>query len=325
MRITNSMMITQLMRNLNSNLKRMETYQYQLATGRRIIRPSQDPVGITRSLQARTELSKLDDYKQNIADAEAWLTQTETALMDMNSILTRAYELAVDAANGSKTPEDRQAVAKEIEQLKAQLLEAANTSYAGRYVFGGYNTTEKPFKIEKDPNDGFEYLWYNGVKIYNVTQNQTISGLDDNILDDNKIEYEVAPGTTMIVSLSGKEAMVIEGESNLYAILDKLSVALNSDDETAQEDINESIGELQNGQQEVLSMLAEVGGRTNRLELMENRYGKDEINYKAIKSEVEDVDHEQVIMEFMMAQMVYRSSLAVGARIIQPTLVDFLQ
>ena len=146
MRVTNSMMINQLMKNLNRNLKRMENHQYQLATGKRIVRPSQDPVGITRSLQARTELSKIEQYIKNVGDAKAWLTEAETALDEINSLIVRAYELTVDTANDSKTPEDRQAIAKEIDQLMKQLLEAANTTYAGRSVFGGYNTAENPLR-----------------------------------------------------------------------------------------------------------------------------------------------------------------------------------
>ncbi len=302
MRITNSMMIGQLLRNLNNNLKKMETYQYQLATGMRIVRPSQDPVGITRSLQARTELSKRDKYRQNVSDAKAWLTQTETALMEMNSILTRAYELAVDAANGTKTEEDRDATSNEIAQLMDQLIEAANTTYSDRYVFGGYYTTDKPF--------GKDGQYYG---------------------DNNRIKYELAPGNQIDVSITGKELMEIDDSNTLYSVLDELHdlLSLQGDDSAdegkVKEKFDELIGKLQKGQEHVLSLLAEVGGKSKRLELMEIRYEQDEINYKAVKSEVEDVDHEQVIMEFLMAEMVYRSSLSVGARIIQPTLVDFLR
>lgn len=302
MRITNSMMIGQLMRNLNKNLERMEKYQYQLATGMRLARPSQDPVGITRSLQARTDLSKLEKYKQNVSDAKAWLTQTETALMEINSIITRCYELAVDAANGTKTKEDREAISKEIAQLKEQLIEAANTTYSDRYVFGGYYTTDKPF--------GKDGTYYG---------------------DNNRIKYELAPENQMDVSITGKELMEIDDSNTLYSVLDELYklLSLQEDDSADQEQVKEQfdelIGNLQKGQEHILSLLAEVGGKTKRLELMEIRYDQDEINYKAIKSEVEDVDHEQVIMEFLMAEMVYRSSLSVGARIIQPTLVDFLR
>lgn len=319
MRVTNSMMINQLMNNLNRNLKRMENHQYQLATGKRIVRPSQDPVGITRSLQARTELSKLEQYRRNVDDAQAWLTQTETSLTEMNSLIVRAYELATDAANGTKTPEDRQAIAKEVEQLINQLLEAANTTYAGRHVFGGYNTTNKPFEVKAE--DGQTYLWFNGQKISNLTDPDSQPDLSV-FSDIEKIFYEIGMGTKMDISMSGAEVLGT-GSDNLYAVFYGLFQVLN--DGTDADKINEYIGKLQYQQQEILSHLAEVGGKTNRLDLIKSRLEMDEMNYTGIKSHVEDVDHEKVIMEFLMAEIVYRSSLSVGARIIQPTLVDFLR
>ena len=317
MRVTNSMMISQLMKNLNRNLKRMENHQYQLATGKKIVRPSQDPVGITRSLQARTELSKIEQYIKNVEDAKAWLVEAETALDEINSLIVRAYELTVDAANDSKTPEDRQAIAKEIDQLMKQLLEAANSSYAGRSVFGGYNTAEKPFEVREI--DGQMFLLYNGEEIANLSDPD--SQPDVNVVLE-KIEFEVGAGVKMDIATPGPEVLGT-GNDNLYAVFYGLFQALN--DGTNTDRISEYIGKLQDQQQHIFSQLAEVGGKTNRLDLIKTRLEADELNYTSIKSHVEDVDHEKVIMEFMMAEIVYRSSLAVGARIIQPTLVDFLR
>jgi flagellar hook-associated protein 3 FlgL len=317
MRVTNSMMIGQLMKNLNKNLKRMENHQYQLATGKRISRPSQDPVGITRSLQARTELSKIEQYKRNVEDAKAWLVQAETALDEMNSLIQRAYELTVDATNDSKAPEDRQAVAEEIDQLMKQLLETANTSYAGRSVFGGYNTGDKPFEVREDA--GQMFLWYNGEKIANLSDPDSQPVVNIAV---EKIEYEIGAGNRMDISTPGPEVLGI-GNDNLYAVFYGLFQALS--DGTDADRIGQYIGKLQDQQQEILSHLAEVGGKTNRLDLIKTRLDADELNYTGIKSHVEDVDHEKVIMEFMMAEIVYRSSLSVGARIIQPTLIDFLR
>ncbi|NLN41114.1 MAG: flagellar hook-associated protein FlgL [Clostridiales bacterium] len=317
MRVTNSMMISQLMKNLNRNLKRIENHQYQLATGKKIVKPSQDPVGNTRSLQARTELSKIEQYIKNVEDAKAWLVEAETALDEINSLIVRAYELTVDAANDSKTPEDRQAIAKEIDQLMKQLLEAANSSYAGRSVFGGYNTAEKPFEVREI--DGQMFLLYNGEEIANLSDPD--SQPDVNVVLE-KIEFEVGAGVKMDIATPGPEVLGT-GNDNLYAVFYGLFQALN--DGTNTDRISEYIGKLQDQQQHILSQLAEVGGKTNRLDLIKTRLEADELNYTSIKSHVEDVDHEKVIMEFMMAEIVYRSSLAVGARIIQPTLVDFLR
>ena len=106
----------------------------------------------------------------------------------------------------------------------------------------------------------------------------------------------------------------MERYDNIFNVIVELTDALENNDIEA---IDSSIGKLQNAQQDILSHLADVGGKYNRLEMVEHRYGDDKINYTAVKSQVEDVDQAEVIMQFMMAQMVYRSSLSVG-RIIQP-------
>lgn len=316
MRVTNSMMINQFLYNMNSNLGRMQKYDYQLATGKKILRPSDDPVGITRSLQARTDLSKLERYSQNVSDSKAWLTQTETSLMEMNEIVKRAYDLAADAANGTKTPEDRQASAKELKELEEQLIQAANTTFGGRYVFGGYNTVKEPFKIEEE--DGIRKLLYNGVDIKSEVA-EDIEKLEK--FKAESISYEIGPNTKMQVSINGLELFGI-GDGNVFDVINKLTNALENNETDV---INESIGNLQRAQEDILSNIADVGGKYNRLEMVEHRYKDDHINYTAVKSSVEDVDQAEATMQLKMAEMVYRSSLAVGARIIQPTLVDFLR
>ncbi len=323
MRVTNSMLIGNFLSNMNNNLKRIEVHQNQLATGRKITRPSQDPVGVTRSLQARTELNKIDQYTRNVGDAKAWLTQTETALSEMNSILARVYELAVDGANGSKTPEDREAIAKEVTQLKHQLVESMNTTYAGRYIFGGSNTTDRPFNIDSATGK----LMYNGEFIDDIKDGTYYSTNDvkiDNLLSQ-KIEYEVGQDAVMDININGLKLLGVRpgvDAPDLFSSVYDLEQALLNDD---QEALTQSIGTVQAEQEKVLGHLAEVGGRYNRLDLIEKRLASDEINYMKIKSDVEDVDQAHAIMEYMMAQMVYRASLSVGSRIIQPSLVDFLR
>mgnify|MGYP001297349206 FL=1 len=125
----------------------------------------------------------------------------------------------------------------------------------------------------------------------------------------------------MQVSINGLELFGI-GDGNVFDVINKLTNALENNETDV---INESIGNLQRAQEDILSNIADVGGKYNRLEMVEHRYGDDKINYTAVKSSVEDVDQAEVTMQLKMAEMVYRSSLAVGARIIQPTLVDFLR
>lgn len=145
MRVTNNMLVMNMMRNLNNNLNRLSKYQTQLSTGKLIQAPSDDPVRASRALKLRTDLAKLEQYEKNTNNAISWLEITESAVADIGDVLQRARELTVRAANDSLTTEDKQKIASEMQQLKKQLISLGNTNYAGRYIFSGYKTDEKLF------------------------------------------------------------------------------------------------------------------------------------------------------------------------------------
>ncbi len=314
MRITGNMLMGSFMRNVQGNLRRMEHHQFQLSTGRRFNRASDDPVGVTRSLQARTDVSRAEQYIRNVQDGVTWLTQSETTIMEINDLLSRSYYLAMDAVNGTKTPEDRQAIAQEAIQIQAQLVHAANANFAGRYLFGGHQTTVQPFSVDGPP--GLSTLIYNGHDLTTLTNPELAN------LQGQSIEYEVGYNIYLPISFTGIELMGA-GPDNLYQIFDSFTGALL--DGTNQEALNTAVGKFQQGQSRILALLADTGGRQNRLELMEKRYEKDYLNFVAVQSMVEDVDYPKAVSEFKMAEIIYQSALASGARIIQPTLLDFLR
>jgi flagellar hook-associated protein 3 FlgL len=309
------MLINSFINNMNSNVKRMSKYQDQLSTARKIQRPSDDPVGVLSSLQVRTDLSKTAQYNRNVDDGKSWLKHTETSLMEMNDIILRTYELAVQAANDTNSPEEREKISMEVEQLKEQLVEVANTAYAGRYIFGGYNTTMKPFKIRDDGASG-EAIFYNGNDL------GTISTDDFNEFSKQIIKHEVSQGAYLEISIPGNEIFK-SGEDNLFAVFTDFINGLN--DSTSSHDFDASIEKLNKYQQHIITIVADVGGRDNRLNLVSNRLANDEFNYTEMKSNIEDIDYAKTITEFLMTENIYRAGLSVGARIIQPTLVDFLR
>jgi len=296
----------------------MEKSQYRLSTGRNFSRPSDDPVAVTRSLQIRTDLSRTDQYIKNIRDGITWLDQTETTLMELNELIGRAYTLAVDAAGGAKTPEDRRIIADEVLQIQEQLVQAANASYAGRYLFGGHNTSSKPFVMDGDPG---EYtLTYNGMDMAALAAPENAALLE--AAKKENLMYEVGNSLKISVSFTGIDLFGV-GDDNLFDVFNQFNSALL--DGTDQEAISNAIGKLQNQQNRVLSMLGEVGGKHNRLTLMEKRYDLDYFNFKTVQSTIEDADYEKSVTDYKMAEIVYQSSLASAAKIIQPTLMDFLR
>ena len=143
MRITNNMLINNMVNYIGNNLTRMDRYQSQLATGKKIQVPSDDPVVAARALKLRTDVAEIEQYKRNLKDAQSWMDMTEDALAKIGDVLQNVRVLTVDGANGTKTPEDTQKISVEVKQLREQLIQIGNSTYAGRYIFSGFQT-DKP-------------------------------------------------------------------------------------------------------------------------------------------------------------------------------------
>lgn len=310
MRITNGMIMNNFLGNINRNMSLMDQYQNQLATGHRITRLSDDPMGIMSALDAKSKLRKLDMHNSSIGEAKSWLTQTETALTEMNSVIVKLYETSVSAVNGTMTAADRSNANELVKRLREHVVQLGNSTYGGRYIFGGYNTTNPPFTYDA----GTGALLYDGVNLVTADA-ATVDALKAQV-----IKYSTGVNVTTVVSLNGVELMG-SGADNLDKILGDFVTALNTSDADALETV---MSQLQGKQQEVLSMLADIGGRANRLDMMNSANEDSELNYTEMLSNVEDVDQVEATMGYKMAEAVYRSALAVGARVIAPTLLDFL-
>ncbi len=306
MRITNSMLVKNMMTNLSGSMSRLNTYQSQLSSGKKITKISDDPVGVIKSLQSRRNLSVATQYRENAEDAQSVMDFTETALMDINDLITRAYELTVGASNGTNTTTEKEAIAMEVDQIRSQLINTLNSTHGSRFIFGGYNVQEKPF-ID---NDGA--VLYNNIDI----KDGNMELLDS--LDSESVSYPIGNDAVIDVTMSGLK-VIGKGNDNLLNVFSDLSVALKNNG-----NVDGYVSSLQDKKEHILSLLAEIGGKTNRLESVISRFDTDIINYKDIKSRIEDIDQAEVIMSFKMEETVYRSALSVGARVIQPSLVDFL-
>lgn len=296
MRVTHNMMISTFLNDYYNNLERIQKGQNMLASGKKFTRPSDDPVAVVTSLRIRTDMARNDAYTRNADDAKSWLDITDSALSQLGSLLQRTRELAVEGANGTLTAGDMQKIAQEIIQLKAQMVQVGNTQYNGRYIFAGFKTDTAPFS-ETSNN-------YNG--------------------DSNSIEFEVGPGgNRMAVNVTGDRLFdVVGGTSQLLEVMDNLKTALENGDHQA---VSSMIADIDKQLENVLSVRAEVGAKSNRLDLIQNRLQSDNYNFTALLSKNEDADLAQVITNLKMDENVYRASLAAGARIIQPSLIDFLR
>ncbi|BCK01233.1 flagellar hook-associated protein FlgL [Anaerocolumna chitinilytica] len=167
MRITNKMMTNNLMSNINKNKNLMNKLDEQYSTGKKIQRPSEDPIVAVRALKLRTNLSELNQYyEKNIPDAKSWMDVTEEALKNMNDIVSKINSSCVQGASDSLTASDRSSIEETLSEMKKQIYQEGNANYAGRYVFTGYKTNST-LSFEQDTSIS-----------YTITENLTGENLD---------------------------------------------------------------------------------------------------------------------------------------------------
>ena len=300
MRVTQSMLNSQLLRDINNNLQRMAKNQERLASQSMVNRPSDDPVASTLILRYREELAANYQYQRNVDDAMSWLEQYDSALNEVNAILQAAREEALRAANGTNPETSMEAIAQKIGQLYDQLIAVGNTQFKGKYIFNGKETQTKPYG--------------------DLTAPHTAD-------DSNTIEFEVMPGVLIQINSLGSAVFGDtsgSGTDNAFDILKDLESALLASPPDT-DAIQTAIGNLDNRIDKVLSQWTDIGARMNRLELIQSRLEDEDYNLQKLLSAAQDTDVAKIYMLLKTDENVYQASLSVGAQIIRPSLVDFLR
>ncbi len=309
MRITNSMMITRTMRNQNTNLEKMNKWNHDLSTLTNLHKPSDDPIRVSRTLRLESDISMSNQYKDNIESAKSWLEKTESAFNEINSVYQSIRELAVQGANGILKNEDTQKIAQEIKELKNHLIQIGNDTYLGRHIFTGYKTDVRLLN-----DDGS----------YNAGTNP--DEIDFATLKDEIIQYKVGDSQHIDVNITGDRVFGSpvgpENKPQLFADIDDLLTAL---DKGNHEDASASIAKMDEQLKVLLQVRGEVGAKVNMIDVMSERMSDVNVNLKDLLSKTRDTDVAETQIQLVTAEAVYRASLAVTARIIQPTLVDFLR
>lgn len=309
MRVTQSMLNTQLLRDINNNLQRMAKNQERLASQSMVNRPSDDPVASTLILRYREQLSANVQYQRNLDDALSWLEQYDSALSEVNEILQSAREEAVRGANGTNPNSSLQAIAQKIGQLYEQLIAVGNTQFKGKYIFNGKDILNPPYgdsnPHEANNSDNIQFEIMPGVTVQ-------VNVLGDNVFGDTQVAI---PSPT-------DPGFVSYNSDNAFDILLYLQDALEEENFEA---IQNAIGLLDKRIDAVLTEWTDVGARMNRLELMEARLEDENFNLQKLLSKAQDTDVAEIYMLLKADENVYQASLSVGARIIQPSLIDFLR
>lgn len=299
MRVTQTMLSNSNLSYISQGYGRLGTLMDQLNSGKKITRPSQDPVIAMNGIRYRTQVQEVEQFSRNLSEVYNWMENADAVMDKSVNALQRIRELVVEVSNDTYNEDQRASAAEEIKQLQEHLVSLGNTKVNNKYIFNGTNTLQKPIK-PADPQ----------------TDPPTFS-VDNN---SSEVSIEVSKGITIAVNTDPEKLFPQELFDKITELVDDLG-----DSTTTGSDIGDYLSEIDGHIDSILAERSELGARMNRVEMIEERLMQHEIIANKTMSDNEDIDFEKVIIDLTNQQSIHRAALAAGARIIQPTLMDFLR
>jgi flagellar hook-associated protein 3 FlgL len=301
-RVTNGMMAGSLLGDLNGLTTRIARTQQSISSGRQITAPSDDPLGTQRALGLRGAIEGSQQQQRNIDEATGWLQTTDDALGDISNIINRAHELTVQGASDSLGPDQREAIALEIDQLISATKDSANATFQGTYVFSGTKTTTAP---------------------YSNATGDVYQGNPTGV-----VARTVGPGVSVQINTNAADVLGSgQGNDNkLIATLRNIAQHLRSSATTDRDALrNGDLKDLNDNLDALNQQRATLGAVQSRLDSAKSRLQDVETTTTQLLSNTEDTDLAKAILDLTNQQNTYQAALRSGASIIQPSLLDFLQ
>lgn len=290
-RVTTQMSMAAASARLQAGAARVAELTDQATTLRAIQKPSDDPVGTASSMQVRKEQAAGAQYSRNANDAAGWLATTDSALSGVYSVLNNVRDLTVRAANsGTMSDTDRDAFVTQFRSLKADLEARANTTYGTRSVFAGSSTAA----VAYDPATGW-----------------AASGSD--------VSRRVGDGTTVRVDTSGA-AVFGSGDDSVFGMIDSIVSDLQNG-----VNVNARIGDVDTALGTVRGAQADVGVRHAAALAAQDSLKSATVSLESRRADIEDVDLAKAVLDLQVQQTNYQAALAVTAKVLQPTLMDYLR
>ncbi|MFQ5677481.1 MAG: flagellar hook-associated protein FlgL [bacterium] len=297
MRITTKMMAKSMLATIQRNQQAAAEKQLDIATTKKVRRPSDDPGGILQIQEFKVLISRNEQYLKNVNQYRGFVTGTTAALDAITDDLQEAKNIAIQGGSDTVNAEARQSLARHVDQLLDNIVDHGNARFKGRYLFGGTLTTgTKPFTRSGDV----------------ITYNGNTADIQGNIGFDTKITY----------NKTGQSVFAPPGGVDIFSELVALKQGLESNDTTA---IQNAVDQLGGAIDQTISLSAELGVVQERLTLTEQTIESDNINLADFLSRIEDTDVVEEIVNLQTLQNATSTALRTLADVLQTSLVDFVR
>jgi flagellar hook-associated protein 3 FlgL len=292
-RVTNQMTALQSQHNLQAGASRVAEAQGRASSLQKIAKPSDDPTGAAEALRVKSLQSALVQHSRNVDDGDGWLSTADSALTSADSLLAKVRQLTVQGANeGALSQNARDAIATEIDGLKKDLLAVANSTFNGRSVFAGTSDAGAAFR------DDYSFTGTTG----------------------SAVTRRVGAETTVRVDADGAAAFGTDVDS-VFSLIDTIT------------------GDLRSGATNVATHLTALDARVTDLRGVQSGIGASHaqllraddllmdtsVTLEAQRSGIEDLDLGQAVLDLQLKNNSYQAALAVTAKVLQTSLMDFLR
>ncbi len=301
MRVTDWMIRSNILYDVQSTLRRISKYHRNLSSGKKVIYPSDDAVVATRASNIQSRMREIEQYKRNVDHVKNVVNSYDSIAQEISSIYHRVRELLVMAANGTNSADERRAIAEELEGIMNHLAEIANTQVGGEYIFGGVRTDKPP--VEKINGEWKITLPRDADK----RKSMNVLGM--------KFEY----------GLTVNDIFKTDTGEDVFHILKTTIEKLKKNESGIEEFIsNVSLREVSYLEKNSMRSFAKIGATGRTLELLGKRMGDLDMFFTEYLSKEQDADITEVVTKLSMQNAVLEAALKSGAMVLNKTLVDFV-
>lgn len=324
MRITNASMVRSHLYDTQNNLTNMSKINQQISTGKVINTVSDDPHKAIKIMNINNEIKYTEKYNYNIDESVGWMNTTDGALDNVGNLLGEIKETILKVGNGTYSQNEMKSLNEDMNEKIKQLADTLNSTYGGKYLFGGSSVDDAPITVIENP-DGTVKLEFSKDK-----NGQTIPNTDDlkaDISSGINIDYNISVGEILnIKDGNGNTVNLLDEINNLSTLMNDIA---NGDEQTAAKAketlLNDTKGKIDTLFDHVVNERTSLGVRVSTAEKIKEFNDDNIINMKSVLSLDQDTDHVEKFIELQSAQLVYQASIQVGAKLIQPTILDYIR
>ena len=273
--------------NLANITEEMNKANKVIATQKRITDLSDDPVGLTQVLNIKSSLSNIEQLGRNISMGKSWLTTSESALSNVQNLISDAKVLCVQMATATTSSAARASAAETVQNTLEEIVSLSNTEVNGRYIFSGSKTDTAPFSTGGT---------YNG--------------------DNTTFTVKIGRDATVEVGSDGDATF-----GTIFTTLSDLKNALEGNEVSG---IQAAMSNLDTHFDHISTKISEIGSKMVRMEIKENILQDLKITNTDRLSKIEDADITEAIIELKSKELAYQAALASSAKVMQLSLVDYL-